>query len=156
MAEATDTLDLHALSAPPAFTLSQDQTLLLYEPYLLPSTIQLLKCFGKPEGFAINGCRLPTQYSNRSPLSTTYLHAINTAHAINQLDPGACRNRVSGSLPSRAAQCVHVRSPRCDCVYHNVGKPVSLQVARSHWSIAKIENGGRSRTRWHEIPGPMR
>ncbi len=32
VAEATDTLDLHALSAPPAFTLSQDQTLLL-EPY---------------------------------------------------------------------------------------------------------------------------
>ena len=29
VAEATITLDLHALSAPPAFTLSQDQTLLM-------------------------------------------------------------------------------------------------------------------------------
>ena len=41
VAEATITLDLHALSAPPAFTLSQDQTLLMRT--LLPSTIQLLK-----------------------------------------------------------------------------------------------------------------
>ena len=41
VAEATITLDLHALSAPPAFTLSQDQTLLMRT--LLPSTIQLLR-----------------------------------------------------------------------------------------------------------------
>ena len=35
-------LDLHALDAPPAFTLSQDQT--LWRITLLPSTIQLLRC----------------------------------------------------------------------------------------------------------------
>ena len=47
VAEATITLDLHALSAPPAFTLSQDQTLLMRT--LLPFTIQLLKCLLRRE-----------------------------------------------------------------------------------------------------------
>ena len=51
MAEATDTLDLHALGAPPAFTLSQDQTLLMRT--LLPSTIQLLRCLPPAGGASL-------------------------------------------------------------------------------------------------------
>ena len=53
VAEATITLDLHALSAPPAFTLSQDQTLLMRT--LLPSTIQLLSCLLRRRRSALNG-----------------------------------------------------------------------------------------------------
>ena len=68
VAEATITLDLHALSAPPAFTLSQDQTLLLRT--LLPSTIQLLNCpLPRRRPCAIYGGQVRTRYTPPRPLS---------------------------------------------------------------------------------------
>ena len=72
VAEATITLDLHALSAPPAFTLSQDQTLLMRT--LLPFTIQLLKCPLPPEA----RCR------QRRLRSVTVLHR---SHIVNTARP---------------------------------------------------------------------
>ena len=123
---------MHALSAPPAFTLSQDQTLLLYEPYLLPSTIQLLKCFRQSGRL----CHQREPIANTILPSSTLVNNLLTRNLHSVIQPPAgirppVRCRVE---PPNAS----TSGPQSACIYRNVANSVSLRMQNLHWSIAKL------------------